>query len=85
VTITGNQITSNTAGEYGGGIYGTAQGWRNTEVVTIKGKPETVVRYVPCFAENTNTYSGNSNGRKQGGWGPGVDKWCDDSGFDVYP
>jgi hypothetical protein len=34
--------------------------------------------------ENTNTYSGNSHGEKFGAWGPGVDKWCADAGYDVY-
>ncbi|HPT31216.1 MAG TPA: right-handed parallel beta-helix repeat-containing protein [Prolixibacteraceae bacterium] len=83
--ITGNEIKSNAAGDSGGGIWGTAQGWAKTEVVTVSGKPQTVPRYVPCFTETTNTYSGNSNGKKQGAWGPGIDKWCADSGFDVYP
>jgi len=85
VNITGNEIKSNAAGDYGGGIWGTARGWATTEVVTVAGKPLTVTRYVPCFTETTNTYSGNSNGKKQGAWGPGIDKWCADSGFDVYP
>jgi parallel beta-helix repeat protein len=83
--IEGNEIKDNYAGEYGGGICGTVKGWPTTAVVTVKGKAETVTRYVPCFTETTNTWSGNSHGKKTGAWGPGIDKWCDDSGYDFYP
>ena len=83
--VTGNTLSENFATKKGGGIYGRASGWPSTEVVTVSGKPTTVSRYVPCFTETTNTYSGNSHGEKFGAWGPGVDKWCEDSGFDVHP
>ncbi len=79
-----NTISKNFASKKGGGIYGRASGWPLTEVVTVSGKQETVKAYVPCFLENTNTYSGNSHGEVFGAWGPGVDKWCADSGYDVY-
>jgi len=83
-SVTDNIISNNNATESGGGIWGTPLGWEKTAVVTVAGQPLTVIRYVPCFTETTNTYSGNSNGKILGEWGPGTDKWCDDSGYDVY-
>lgn len=82
--IEGNKINRNFAGQKGGGISGTANGWVRTADVTVSGKTQTVLRHVPCFTETTNTYSDNSQGNKSGSWGPGVDKWCDDAGFNVY-
>jgi parallel beta-helix repeat protein len=82
--VVSNTISENYATKKGGGIYGRASGWPLTEVVTVSGKQESVRAYVPCFLENTNSYSGNSHGEVFGAWGPGVDKWCADSGYDVY-
>jgi parallel beta-helix repeat protein len=82
--VTGNKIESNSASEHGGGIYGTALGWEKTAEVTVKGVKRNVTRYIPCFAESDNTYSGNSHGVKVSEWGPGTDNWCADAGFDVY-
>ena len=82
--VTGNKIESNHATEHGGGIYGTALGWDRTAEVTVQGLKRNVPRYVPCFTESDNTYSGNSHGMKVSEWGPGIDKWCEEAGFDVY-
>jgi parallel beta-helix repeat protein len=81
--IEGNTITGNYAGFQGGGIYGTAFGWAFTADVTVGGQTLKVARHVPCFTEDTNSYSGNVNGQKIGSWGPGADKWCDNAGYDV--
>jgi uncharacterized protein (TIGR02145 family) len=83
--VESNVITGNYAKQKGGGIYGFASGWKSSEVVTVSGKDKTVTRYVPCFTENSNSYNGNSHGEKFGEWGPGVDKWCTDAGYDVHP
>jgi hypothetical protein len=82
--ISGNQFISNTATNYGGAIFGRSMAWNATETVTVQGLPRLVNRHVPCFTETSNTYTGNTHGSMEGNWGPGIDNWCPDVGFNVY-
>ncbi len=82
--ISENQFINNYATNRGGAIYGGQSNWPVTATVTVAGQVTQVPRYVPCFPEATNTYSGNSHGNVLGAWGPGADNWCPDSGHDVF-
>jgi predicted outer membrane repeat protein len=82
--ISGNQFVSNTATRYGGAIFGRSLAWNSAETVTVQGLPRVVNRHVPCFSEGTNTYTGNTHGVMEGNWGPGIDNWCPNVGFNVW-
>jgi len=82
-SLTNNIISSNFATIKGGGVYGTAAGWQRFETVIVDEMPREVKRHVPCFMENTNSYSGNSHGEVFGEWGPGTNNWCPEAGHDV--
>jgi predicted outer membrane repeat protein len=82
--LSGNQFLNNFASNRGGAIKGGASNWPTTATVTVAGQMIQVPRYVPCFAEPTNTYSGNGHGSVFGAWGPGTDNWCQSAGYDVH-
>jgi parallel beta-helix repeat protein len=82
-SLSNNTISDNFATIKGGGVYGRADGWQRFETVIVNEMPREVKRHVPCFMENSNSYSGNSHGEVFGEWGPGSDNWCPEAGHDV--